>query len=165
MNLKQQVSQKYQNVIKKLEMEKEAIILSNNESIDKLKESIAKRDLFLQKFKELTFKFADLVANQKNRKNDTISLQATFFKWKLYVQERKQKKKVASTARKIHLSNVLKKYFHNWRVWYFNTKVHGNNLLWETKLQSTISQLKNDYELQLHEVCFLTLVYTFTYLF
>lgn len=157
MNLKQQVSQKYQSVIKKLESEKETIIQTNNETIDKLKESIVKRDLFLQKFKELTFKFADLVATQRSRKNDTISLQSSFYQWKIYIKERKQKKKLSVTVRKLNLLNTLKKYFHNWRVWYFNTKAHGNNLLWETKLQSTVSQLKNDYELQLHEVCFLSL--------
>lgn len=113
---------------------------------EKMQDSINKRDHLLVKHKMLMNRLAQQYAwkNQKNRHK--YLLQLTLDKWRQYATKKRMIRKWIDTHLMHRQKAQLRTMLHAWRTWVVTSKNQTTHLMWETKMDSTNAQLKNDYE-------------------
>ena len=132
--------------------ERDDLLLQQKLKEEKLKDSIAKRDYYLARFKALTFRMADQIASARRVEREKTLVRNILSKWKEHVEEKKLRKNLGKLALTNYKRNQARKILHGWFMWIQNAKQNTIERIWQNRLESEKGEMRNDYEMRIEKM-------------
>lgn len=150
--VKGRMHKKLQDLINRMQIEKEQLIHDYELKLDKMRESVSKRDYYLIKFKNLTFRMADQIAHVREKERQKMQKRQIMDAWKRFMILSKEKKHMRRLAQLHFEKREKRRILFGWYLWAIHTKQSTSEQLWHSRLESETAILRNNYELKLEEM-------------
>jgi hypothetical protein len=95
---------------------------------------------------------ADIVAHVRKQERLKSMLHKCFIKWKEYVYEKKRKATMNIMARRYYIKRIKRHILQGWYIWILQTKRSSLDSIWQLRLDSTVAEVTNDYEMKLEQM-------------
>lgn len=126
--------------------------MEKEKKIENLEEGMKKRDTSLKRYKGLMFRMADTIAHVRNQERLGSILHKCFIKWREYVHEKKRKATMNIMARRYYIKRIKRHILQGWYIWIIQTKRCSLDSIWQLRMDSTIAEVTNDYEMKLEQM-------------
>ncbi|KAL9645251.1 hypothetical protein ABK040_002451 [Willaertia magna] len=147
-DMKKKNNQRMVDINQKATDERDELLRQHKMREEKLKDSIAKRDYFLDRFKNLTFRMADQIAHARKVEREKTVLRNILGKWKDHIKEKKVRKSLSKLARRHFEKRIQRTILQGWYMWIVNTKQNTAERIWQNRLETERAEIKNDYEVK-----------------
>ena len=132
--------------------DRDDLILQQRLKEEKLRDSIAKRDYYLARFKTLTFRMSDQISQARKVEREKTLVRNILSKWKEHSQEKKRKKNLGEMLLKTYKRNQARKILQGWYMWILNSKQNTTERIWQNRLENEKAELRNDYEMKIEHL-------------
>ncbi|KAG2374892.1 hypothetical protein C9374_010266 [Naegleria lovaniensis] len=151
-DLKKRSVQKLNELHQRNNDDRDDLLYQHKLKEEKLRDSIAKRDYYLARFKTLTFRMADQISHARRVEREKTLLRNILGKWKEYTETKKMKKNLGTMLLRNYRRNQARKILQGWYMWILNAKQNTTERIWQNRLDNEKAEMRNDYEMKIEKL-------------